>query len=157
MNEKELKIILAEGEGYNIEFKENFDKNLDREMVAFSNSSGGRIILGVCDTGEIKGISITNKLKSTILDIARNCDPPITPDLLRIKNILIIDIPKGKRKPYQCKDGFFIRVGTTTQKMKRDEILKFITTKSIVHFDEEINYNFDIKKDFDRQKFFLVP
>jgi ATP-dependent DNA helicase RecG len=50
MEEKELKFILQEGEGYKIEFKESFDpKNLSKEFVAFANSEGGKIILGVKD------------------------------------------------------------------------------------------------------------
>ena len=63
MNGKELDAILKEGEGYMIEFKEGFN-NLDKEMVAFANSSGGRIFLGVTDTGEIKGIGVSNGLIS---------------------------------------------------------------------------------------------
>ncbi|MFH0903959.1 MAG: ATP-binding protein, partial [Methanobacteriota archaeon] len=63
MDRKELEMILKEGEGYKIEFKEGFN-NLDKEIVAFANSSGGRIFLGVTDEGKIKGIGISNELKS---------------------------------------------------------------------------------------------
>lgn len=45
MDREELDIILKEGEGYKIEFKEGIS-HLEKEMVAFSNSSGGRIFLG---------------------------------------------------------------------------------------------------------------
>ncbi|MBU4501808.1 MAG: ATP-binding protein, partial [Nanoarchaeota archaeon] len=55
MNEKELNFILQEGEGLKIEFKESFDKSLAKELVAFANSAGGRVFLGIGDTGEIKG------------------------------------------------------------------------------------------------------
>ena len=65
MNKKELQFILQQGEGQFIEFKENFDsKNLSKEISAFTNASGGKIYLGITDNGEIKGINITNKLKS---------------------------------------------------------------------------------------------
>lgn len=67
MNKKELSLILKEGEGYKIEFKEGFN-NLDKEIVAFANSSGGRVFLGVTDDGKIKGIGVTNELKSRIQD-----------------------------------------------------------------------------------------
>ncbi|MCD6094277.1 MAG: putative DNA binding domain-containing protein, partial [Candidatus Omnitrophica bacterium] len=150
---KVIDSILQEGEGYKVEFKESFNKSLSKEIVAFANSEGGRIFLGVSDEGKIKGIKITNKLKSQIQDIARNCEPPINLNMTSTGNILIIEVPDGKYKPYQCKEGFFIRVGATTQKMKRDEILKFIIAESIVHFDKEINYRFDIKRDFDKEKF----
>ena len=39
MDKKEINLILEEGEGLKIEFKESFDsKNLTKELVAFSNS-----------------------------------------------------------------------------------------------------------------------
>jgi len=74
MTKKELQFIFQQGEGLKIEFKESLS-SIDKEIVAFVNSSGGRIFLGVDDKGKVKGINITNKLKSEIQDIARNCDP----------------------------------------------------------------------------------
>ena len=54
MTKNELKLVLSEGEGYRIEFKENLS-NIDREIVAFANSSGGKIFFGISDSGEMKG------------------------------------------------------------------------------------------------------
>jgi ATP-dependent DNA helicase RecG len=59
MKKKELTQILQEGEGQFVEFKEKLDNSLVKEIVAFSNASGGKILLGVDDSGKIKGISIT--------------------------------------------------------------------------------------------------
>ena len=42
IRKRDLEIVLQEGEGYRIEFKENLS-NIDREMAAFANSSGGKI------------------------------------------------------------------------------------------------------------------
>jgi len=67
MDKKELEIILKEGEGYRIEFKESI-KNVDKELVAFANSSGGKVLIGITDEGDIKGITVTNNLKSRIQD-----------------------------------------------------------------------------------------
>ena len=61
MNEKELKILFQEGETHKIEFKESLE-GIDKEIVAFANSSGGMILLGVRDDGTIKGINVTNAL-----------------------------------------------------------------------------------------------
>lgn len=56
--------ILELGEGQFIEFKEAFDKSLQKEIVAFANASGGVIYLGITDTGKPKAIEITNRLRS---------------------------------------------------------------------------------------------
>ncbi len=52
MDKTELDIILKEGEGYKVEFKEGIN-SLDKEIVAFANASGGKILLGVADDGTI--------------------------------------------------------------------------------------------------------
>jgi len=73
MTKKELKFILQKGEGQFVEFKESFDaRNFSKEIVSFANASGGKIYFGITDNGEIKGIRITNKLKSQIQDTIKN-------------------------------------------------------------------------------------
>ena len=62
MDKNELDIIRKEGEGYKTEFKESLS-GLEKELVAFANSSGGRIFLGLTDEAKIKGVNITNDQK----------------------------------------------------------------------------------------------
>lgn len=139
MDKKELDFILQEGEGFKIEFKEAVDpKNLPKDLVAFANFEGGRILIGVNDKGEVKGIEITNKLKSGIQNIARNCDPSVHIELETIDNVLIINVGEGKDKPYKSSQGFFIRQGSNSQKMKRDEIIDFISEEGKLKFDRGI-------------------
>ncbi len=99
---EEIELILDEGEGYLIEFKESMSDSLAKEMVAFANSSGGRIFLGVSDKGMVKGVNITNRLRSQVQDIARKCDPPVNIALEGLTNILIIEVREGTDKPYSC-------------------------------------------------------
>ncbi len=154
MDKKELDFILQEGEGYKIEFKESL-ANVDKEMVALANASGGRIFLGVTDKDEIKGIEVTNKLKSEIQSIARNCDPPVEIKLEIFENILIVYVGEGKDKPYKCKEGFYMRIGANSQKMKRDEIIRMVIGEGKIRFDELINKEFDFEKDFSEEGFRL--
>ena len=153
MKEKELEFILQEGEGLKIEFKESFDKSIAREIVAFANSDGGSIFLGVSDNGVIKEIKITNKLKSQIQDITRNCDPSIKITLEEFKNILIINVHEGKDKPYKCSSGFYLRQGANSQKLSRDEILKLVTRLGKIKWDEQFNEKFKFPHDFNKNKF----
>ncbi|MEW5937767.1 MAG: ATP-binding protein [Candidatus Thermoplasmatota archaeon] len=102
MDRKELKVILKEGEGYKIEFKEGIG-NLDKELVAFANASGGMIFLGITDEGGIKGLRITNKLKAQVQDIANSCRPKIRISIEGFENVLIIHVREGEDKPYEPK------------------------------------------------------
>ena len=54
MDKRELALILKEGEGYKVEFKESLS-GIDKDIVAFSNSW---ISVGVTDEGKIKAIKI---------------------------------------------------------------------------------------------------
>jgi len=58
MKKSELKAITAKGEDSRLQFKKDI-RNVDAlasEMVAFSNSEGGRILIGVTDAGDLSGI-----------------------------------------------------------------------------------------------------
>jgi ATP-dependent DNA helicase RecG len=152
LNQHNIDKIAELGEGQFIEFKESFDKSLQKEIVAFANASGGAIYLGITDNGILKGFDISNRLKSQIQDIAYNCDPSIIINLIEKDHILVIEVPEGKNKPYSCSSGFFMRMGANSQKMTRNEILSLAIKSGKVRFDEQICPNFDWK-DFDDEKF----
>ena len=152
MNKKELDFILLQGEGQFIEFKENLDKSLAKEIVAFANAQGGKIFLGISDTGVVKGLTATNSLKSQIHDIANNCDPSIKIEIETFENILIVAVSEGDNKPYSCSQGFYLRTGPNAQKLSRDEILSFSIEEGKIRFDEQINEDFNFETDFDEPK-----
>jgi ATP-dependent DNA helicase RecG len=152
MKKEELTQILQEGEGQFVEFKEKLDNSLVKEIVAFANASGGKIFLGVDDSGKVKGISITNRIKSQIVDYGKNCDPEIPLSFEALDNIMLIHVPEGLNKPYQGSKGFYLRIGANSQKLKRDKILEFSITENKIRFDEQICPDFDFK-DFDDEKF----
>ena len=149
--EEHLRLLIQEAEGYKTEFKESLS-DLDKELVAFANASGGTILLGVRDDGTIKGIEIDNRLKSQVQDIARNCDPPVPIALKESDNILMIVVKEGKNKPYACSKGFYLRVGPNSQKLSRDAILQFAIDEGIVRYDEMENPKFTFD-DFHRERF----
>ena len=153
MDKRELSFILEEGEGQFIEFKEQFDKSVAKEIVAFANSQGGRIFLGISDDGKIKGIEITNKLKSEIQDLTKHCDPSVKINMEIFDNVLIINVHEGEDKPYACSGGFYIRTGPNSQKLTRDEIIDFSISEGKIRFDEQINSEFVYPADFDEIKF----
>ncbi len=152
MDKKELDMILKEGEGYKIEFKESIG-SLEKELVAFANSSGGRIFLGITDGGKIRGIEITNELKSQIQDMANNCRPKIKISTESCDSVFIINVREGEDKPYECSSGFYKRIGPNSQKMTRDEIINFFKSEGKVRFDELTELKFSYPRDFDKNKF----
>lgn len=70
---KQVNLMIREGEGLAIEFKEHYTSRIDEDIVAFSNAKGGIVILGVRDDGRIVGGPLTNELKAKINSLTRNC------------------------------------------------------------------------------------
>lgn len=152
MDREELDIILKEGEGYKIEFKES-PNNLEKELVAFANSSGGRVFLGITDDCKIKSANITNKLKSRVQDIANNCKPGVRISIEQLDHILIINVPEGDDKPYECSSGFYKRIGPNSQKLTRNELSDFFRSEGIIKFDGLIEKRSSYPDDFDKNRF----
>ncbi len=103
MKKKELQELIKQGEGYFVEFKEQIGVGLDKEMVAFANASGGKIVIGLTDRGKIIGCTTDNTVRSKIQDIANNCDPriPIHIETVRYEGVklLVVSVDESFDKP----------------------------------------------------------
>jgi len=151
MNDKTFDFILKKGEDYQTEFKENIG-GMEKDLVAFANAEGGHILIGITDDNKVKGIEINNDLKAKIQDIARGCDLTITIKISEYKNVLIITVPESAIKPHRCGHGFYLRVGSISQKLSVEEIRDLFNKQGKLFFEEMTNIDF-AQKDFDLKKF----
>jgi len=151
MNRSEVLDLIKVGEGYTLEFKESYTDTIGKTICAFANSSGGKIILGVKDNGEVKGFKLNNSTASKIQDIARHIDPSIVVYIDKIDNQLtMITVPEGEDKPYAHSGQYYIRIGANSQKMNRNELRNFFQNERQVLFDEKPNFDFDLDNDFNK-------
>jgi len=153
MTTADLRILIQEGEGTTLEFKENLSASFVRELVAMSNTIGGKILLGVRDDGTITGVTDSNNLRARVQDIARNCDPPVKIVVEPVGKVLVVHVRESDGKPVQCSEGFFCRQGATTQKLKRDEIRDVFHREGAIRFDLALCSKFRYPRDFDREKY----
>lgn len=115
MTEQELLDIIHKSEDSKIQFKERIHDNYDigTEMVAFSNCSGGYILVGVKDkTGEMNPLSYTetqdtNERLSNIATQNVNPGIAIVSESVPVEggNIVVVSIRKGLNKPYKDNKG----------------------------------------------------
>ncbi len=139
MKPEKLKLIIAEGEGLSAEFKEKYTTRIDQDIVAFANTNGGIIILGVNDQGEIVGEKLTGRMKAELQALVRNCDPPIIINrIYQSEKLVIIEIPEGDDKPYSCSSGYFRRLDAVTQKMSRKELGFLFKKSESIPYEEKI-------------------
>jgi ATP-dependent DNA helicase RecG len=152
MRPSDLEILLLEGEGTMLEFKEGLSSSFAREVTALANTLGGRILLGVRDDGTVAGIRDTNEMRARLQDIARNCDPSVKVLVERVGTVTVVTVRESDAKPVQCSDGFFWRQGAVTQKLSRDEICDFFRKEGAVRFDLTLCPRFRYPQDFDPEK-----
>lgn len=161
MTKEELQALINQGEGLHIEFKESVNSKLGRELSAFANSKGGKILLGVNDAGNIVRNHLDNKMRSEIQTIARSCDPAINIELESVEgedNVLVIHVSEGEEKPYRFKEGFYAREGASSNKRTTKEIYQMFKAAGRFSFDDEICEEADFEKYFEPStlKHFMV-
>ena len=149
----DLEILVQEGEGTTLEFKERLPSSFARELVALANAIGGKILLGVRDDGTVIGTRDSNSLRARIQDIARNCDPSVQVHAEPVGTVIAVHVRESASKPVQCSEGFFLRQGAVTQKLSRDEIRDMFRFEGTVRFDLAPCPRFHYPNDFDRGKF----
>ena len=126
------------GEGKHVEFKADIPKKRERflkDIVAFSNTSGGKVILGVEDeTGEVVGLGDRNpfKLADAITNmVSDSCTPEInmeiTPKTIDGKTTLEIEVFPGRLRPYYLisagrENSTYIRVNGTSRPAHSEKI-----------------------------------
>jgi len=153
MRPADLNILLREGEGSMLEYKEALSSSMAREFAVFANTAGGKILLGVRDDGTVIGVADSNALRARIQDIARNCDPPVEVRIEPVDRVIVVHVRESGSKPVQCSDGFFWRQGSTTQKLRREEIRDFFRSEGHIRFDLSPCPRFRYPQDFDREKY----
>jgi len=105
-----LRKLIAEGENQQLDFKYCItdSRKIARTLSAFSNSDGGRLLIGVRDNGSIAGIRSEEEIYMVDTAAHLYCRPEITYSVKQhpagTKTILEVEVAKGTKRPYQVKD-----------------------------------------------------
>src|SRR6056297_295119 len=123
-----------------------------RTIIAFSNTAGGKLIIGVDNQGEIIGLEpnvnifeLKDKVASIIYE---TCYPTVLTDIYTTTIddhlFLIVEVYRGNLLPYYLKskgknEGVYIRVGATNRKASHENILELERQRMNISFDQEAN------------------
>ncbi len=153
----ELKELVKKGESQQLEFKfkANHPDKIVKEIVAFTNSQGGKLVIGVNDDKEILGLKFAEEEQFTLLRaIEKYCVPAINYNLYSTildngREILIFDIFESNSKPHfvQFEDNpiqrnAYVRVNDKSVKASK-EVLNVWKGKSK---DKNYTFNFGPKE-----------
>jgi ATP-dependent DNA helicase RecG len=147
--------IIKQGESDTVEFKVCFQKEVIESIVAFANSKGGKIFIGIDNRGNITGVDILNEtINEWINQVKNSTSPSIIPDMEIIKtginNIVIVHIPEFPVKPVAFKNRYYKRVHNSNHLMSLEEIanehLKTINSSWDYYIDTFHDFN-DVSMD----------
>ncbi len=147
METSELIEIIGRGEDSRHQFKEDFRNadSLAAEIIAFSNTSGGQLFIGVNDSGQVTGLSAEDvgRLNQLISNVAsQSVRPPINPLTENVVHpnglVLVVTVSPGVSKPYQDKDGtIWVKSGADKRRAtSREEIQRMFQSAGLIHGDE---------------------
>ena len=108
MNLQQLTQLVALGEGLHLEFKRKVPKaeRLAKEIIAFANTHGGRLLLGIDDDGTITGVRDAHETEFALRQaLDAHCDPPVPINITNVpiskrREVLIVHVPESGAKPH---------------------------------------------------------
>ncbi len=147
METSELLEIVSRGEDSKHQFKVNItnEQSWVEELVAFSNSGGGTLLIGVSDVGSFAGLTGEDmrRLNKSLSNAAsQGVRPSVNPQTENVSSpdglVMVVNVPQGVGKPYMDKNGaIWVKSGSDKRKAtSREEIQRMYQSAGLIHGDE---------------------
>ena len=148
MNTQSLLQQVTLGEDSTRQFKKDVtnEESLASEIVAFANSEGGTIFIGVADDRTTPGLTpqdVTriNQLISNVASQHVRSPIAVTTENVAVENdrvVIVLTVPKGIDKPYFDKNGvIWLKAGADKRRVNsREELRRFFQSSDQFHGDE---------------------
>lgn len=145
---QQLRNLVAQGEGPTLEFKRKVSQpeKVVREMIAFANSGGGVLLVGIADDGSIPGLKYPEGESHVISEALKKVTPelPLHETFIPLggsRTVLQYKIHDSLRKPHFMNSAdnsrdCFVRVKDKSIKASRElrEIMKRKQQPRDIHF-----------------------
>jgi ATP-dependent DNA helicase RecG len=150
MTPKKVKKFILEGENDSIEFKTSFNNEVIETLVAFANTKGGNILIGINSANQIKGIQINpESTQNWVNEIKNKTLPSLLPDVeivnIENKKIVVLTIQEYPVKPVSTRGKYFKRVNNSNHIMEISEIVNLHLKSFNTSWDFHINHEFNIE------------
>ncbi len=113
MNLRQLSQLVSLGEGQHLEFKKRVpgSERIAKEVIAFANTGGGRLLLGIDDDGTVVGVKDAAEEEYVFQEaLSRHSRPRVAFTSERIsitkkRDVIVVVVPVSKQKPHFLIDG----------------------------------------------------
>jgi len=145
------------GENLTTEFKQEFTQDIKKTIIAFANTAGGMIFIGINDKKAVIGVNNPDKTLLQITDTIRSAIKPdvtLFADSRIVKkgkaSVIIITVQKGTACPYYLAgkgirpEGVFVRQGASSVPASEAAILAMIKETDGDKYEEVRSLNQDL-------------
>lgn len=142
-------------ESKNLEFKVEISNSFLKTVSAFANYAGGRIVFGISDEGEIRGLSDPDECALAIENSINDNISPMPPYVLNINradSTIVLDVQEGSYKPYLYKNKAYKRNDTSTVEIDRLEYNRLILEGRNQNYEELPAKNQDLSFQYLEEK-----
>lgn len=148
VNRRELLALVGRGEDSQRQFKVNLTNadSLAADLVAFSNSKGGTILIGVADDGTMPGLTQADvrRLNQLIGNAAtQHMRSPVSPTTENVsigggRVVIVLTVPEGLDKPYFDRHGvIWVKTGSDRRRIQsKEELRRLFQMTDQFHADE---------------------
>ena len=130
----------------NIEFKSQFTEEIYKEVIAFANTDGGVVYVGIDNDGNAVGLTDVDKEYARITNGIRDAIMPDVTMFVRFtvqdNKVVRITVSEGTNKPYYLKgkglkpSGVYVRQGTSSVSASPEQIRQMIKESDGDTFEE---------------------
>ncbi len=150
MNQKSLLQLIQQGENEKIEFKSAFNDEVIETLVAFANTSGGKVLIGVADNSDIKGIIINKEtIQNRVNEVKSKTSPVLVPDVEVVKsgskNIAVLSIQEYPVKPVSFRGRYYKRVANSNHALSVAEVVNMHLQTFNYSWDYHTNNRFSVE------------
>ncbi|GHT49345.1 hypothetical protein AGMMS49982_02640 [Bacteroidia bacterium] len=116
-------------ESQHIEFKPGFNEDVIETLVAFANSKGGRVLVGVANDGApVKGFTIGQEsIQQWLNEIKMKTQPAIVPDaeVIEYEGVAVVELKVQEYpiKPVACRGKYYKRVQNSNHMLSISEMV----------------------------------
>jgi len=144
-------------EDLNHEFKKIFIKDIVKTVIAFANTGGGKIYIGIDDSGQVVGLDNPD---NDLLKLTNAVRDSISPDITAFttsefevrqgKKIIVYTVQKGTSCPYYLSskglrpEGVYIRQGASSVPASQSAIVRMIKETDGDSYEELRSLNQDL-------------
>lgn len=141
-------------ENHNIEFKQEYVRDIKKEVMAFINAEGGTVLIGVRKDGVVLGVDDPDEVKfQTANSLKNSLVPDVMPFVtirtveLEKKTVVEIEVSVGTNRPYYLREkglragGVYVRKGSSSQPMTDESIREMILQTSGKSFESTCSMN----------------